>query len=88
MKFQMADSMVGVVRLPLALVLLQVGCASIAQVGATVGEAAGVITPQQGQSLIKVGQAADKTFADITPEQEYYIGRAVGATDRQQVQGL
>ena len=64
----------------LVLVLLQAGCASIAQVGATVGEAAGVITPQQGQSLIKVGQAADKTFADITPEQEYYIGRAVGAT--------
>jgi predicted Zn-dependent protease len=62
------------------LLVLQVGCASIAQVGATVGEAAGVITPQQGQSLIKVGQAADKTFADITPEQEYYIGRAVGAT--------
>jgi predicted Zn-dependent protease len=64
----------------LALLVLQAGCASIAQVGATVGEAAGVITPQQGQSLIKVGQAADKTFADITPEQEYYIGRAVGAT--------
>jgi len=64
----------------LGLVVLQAGCASLAQVGATVGEAAGVITPQQGQSLIKVGQAADKTFADITPEQEYYIGRAVGAT--------
>jgi predicted Zn-dependent protease len=31
------------------------------------------------QSLFKVGQAVAKTFQDITPEQEYYIGRAVGA---------
>jgi predicted Zn-dependent protease len=56
------------------------GCATMANVGATVGEAAGVITPQQGQSMRRVGEAADKTFADITPEQEYYLGRAVGAT--------
>jgi predicted Zn-dependent protease len=56
------------------------GCASIAQVGAGIGEAAGVITPQQAQSIVKVGVAAEKTFSDITPEQEYYIGRAVGAT--------
>ncbi len=63
-----------------ALLLGQAGCASLATVGAAVGEAAGVITPEQGQSMIRVGQAADKTFADITPEQEYYIGRAVGAT--------
>jgi beta-barrel assembly-enhancing protease len=31
------------------------------------------------QSALKVGQAVAKTFQDITPEQEYYIGRAVGA---------
>jgi predicted Zn-dependent protease len=30
-------------------------------------------------SLVKVGTAVAKTFEDITPEQEYYIGRAVGA---------
>lgn len=56
------------------------GCSTVANVGATLGETAGVITPQQGQSIRKVGEAAEKTFADITPEQEYYIGRAVGAT--------
>lgn len=56
------------------------GCATVANIGATVGEAAGVITPAQGQSMRRVGEAADKTFADITPEQEYYIGRTVGAT--------
>lgn len=63
-----------------AFAVLQAGCASLATVGAAVGEAAGVITPEQGKSMIRVGEAADKTFADITPEQEYYIGRAVGAT--------
>lgn len=31
-------------------------------------------------SLGKVGKAVSKTFEDITPEQEYYIGRAVAAT--------
>lgn len=56
------------------------GCATVANVGASIGETAGVLTPQQGQSIRKVGEAAEKTFADITPEQEYYIGRAVGAT--------
>jgi predicted Zn-dependent protease len=60
--------------------MLTAGCATMANVGATIGETAGVITPQQGQSIRKVGEAAEKTFADITPEQEYYIGRAVGAT--------
>lgn len=80
MKLQIANVRWLMVAFVATLAVLHVGCASLAQVGATVGEAAGVITPQQGQSLIKVGQAADKTFADITPEQEYYIGRAVGAT--------
>ena len=31
------------------------------------------------QSAMKVGKAVAKTFQDITPEQEYYVGRAVGA---------
>ncbi|MCZ7592691.1 MAG: M48 family metalloprotease [Kiritimatiellae bacterium] len=60
--------------------LLLSGCSTIANVGAVVGETAGVITPQQGDSIRKTGEAVEKTFADITPEQEYYIGRAVGAT--------
>jgi predicted Zn-dependent protease len=56
------------------------GCATIADVAATVGEATGQISAEQGQSIRRVGEAADKTFQDITPEQEYYIGRSVGAT--------
>jgi len=60
--------------------LLASGCASVAKVGASLGEATGVITPQQAQSIVKSAEAVDKTMEDITPEQEYYIGRAVGAT--------
>lgn len=60
--------------------LINAGCATVANVTSAVGEAAGVITPEQGQSIRRVGEAAEKTFADITPEQEYYIGRSVGAT--------
>jgi len=74
-------------RLPLVVlpaVMLAVGlssgCASITRVGASVGQATGVITPQQADSMIKSADAVEKTFQDITPEQEYYIGRSVGAT--------
>jgi len=56
------------------------GCATVAQVGATVGQATGVMTPQQADSLVKSAEAVEKTFKDITPEQEYFIGRSVGAT--------
>ena len=30
--------------------------------------------------MTKSAQAIEKTFQDITPQQEYYIGRAVAAT--------
>jgi predicted Zn-dependent protease len=64
----------------LAVLLSASGCASISKGVADIGQAAGVITPQQADSIKKSGAAIDKTFEDITPEQEYYIGRAVGAT--------
>lgn len=32
------------------------------------------------KTTVKVGKAVSKTFEDITPEQEYYIGRAVAAS--------
>ena len=57
-----------------------VGCASVAKVVADAGQAAGVITPDQAKSITKSAEAVEKTFQDITPEQEYYIGRSVAAT--------
>jgi len=64
----------------IGIAVLNTSCASLAKVGAAVGQATGTMTPQQADSLVKSAEAVEKTFEDITPEQEYYIGRAVGAT--------
>jgi predicted Zn-dependent protease len=56
--------------------ILQSGCATVAQIG----QAAGVVTPEQAQSMVKTGEAFGKALGQITPEQEYYVGRAVGAS--------
>jgi predicted Zn-dependent protease len=45
----------------------------------SVGVASGMISTSQAGSVTKSIQAVTKTFEDFTPEQEYYIGRAVGA---------
>ncbi len=54
-------------------------CVSIAEAGSGIAAASGVITTDQAASITKVAGAVEKTFEDITPEQEYYIGRSVGA---------
>ena len=56
------------------------GCSAVSRVGGAVGQATGVMTPQQSEALVRSAEVAEKTFQDITPEQEYYIGRAVAAT--------
>jgi predicted Zn-dependent protease len=64
----------------LTLALLPTGCSTVAEYSTMAGQAAGVITEQQAQSINRTAAAAEKTFQDITPEQEYYIGRSVAAT--------
>ena len=39
----------------------------------------GTLTEEEAKSLTRVGKAVAKTFQDFTPEQEYYVGRTVGA---------
>ncbi len=56
------------------------GCSTVTQVGTMVGQAAGVVNADQAEAINKSAQAVEKTFQDITPEQEYYIGRSVTAT--------
>ena len=65
-----------------------VGCSTVAEVATGIGQGAGVITPQQAESINKSAQAIEKTFQDITPEQEYYIGRSVAATVLDHVQAV
>jgi predicted Zn-dependent protease len=60
--------------------VLASGCSTVSQVGGMVGQAAGVMNADQAEALNKSAQAVEKTFQDITPEQEYYIGRSVAAT--------
>ena len=52
---------------------------AVTDIGTTVGVASGVITQTQAESIAKSAKAVAKTFEDFTPEQEYYIGRTVGA---------
>ena len=56
--------------------LITVGCSTVARVG----RATGVVTPQQAEAIVKTGESFGKALEQITPEQEYYVGRAVGAT--------
>jgi beta-barrel assembly-enhancing protease len=56
------------------------GVKSVAQMATVVDPDAKYISGQQASSIEKSAEAVGKTFEDITPEQEYYIGRAVAAT--------
>jgi predicted Zn-dependent protease len=60
------------------LIILIPGCKTTdAIVG--IGVSTGVITEAQGDSISKTSKAVARSFEDFTPEQEYYIGRSVGA---------
>jgi len=56
-----------------------VGCASVAKFATEVAEATGNIDEEEAESLHRGIDALDLTFKGISPEQEYYIGRAVAA---------
>ncbi len=63
--------------------LLPAGCRTLQQLGAgaaDIAAATGAITSDQAASIKRGSEAVIKTFEDLTPEQEYYIGRAVAAT--------
>lgn len=65
-----------------ALAALLAGCETMGQiteVGSNIAASTGLISHDQAASLTRSGHAVAKTFTDITPEQEYYIGRTVGA---------
>ena len=83
MKNIRASKWIGVAVLLAATLWMVTGCETVNQVvgaAADVAAAGGVITADQAESTKRVGTAVTKTFQDITPEQEYYIGRTVAAT--------
>ncbi len=59
-----------------------IGCAVVEKattLATAVGEATGTITREQGESIRKSTAAVAKVWKISLPEQEYYIGRTVGA---------
>jgi predicted Zn-dependent protease len=56
------------------------GCSSLSQLATNVAQDQGMIDEKQSASINRSVAAVEKSFQDLTPEQEYYIGRAVAAT--------
>lgn len=57
-----------------------IACTTLAEIGTEIGVESGAITEEQAVSINRTAAAIEKTWQDITPEQEYYIGRSVAAT--------
>jgi predicted Zn-dependent protease len=49
------------------------------RVATAIGEQTGLISSDHGESIRKSAAAVSRSLEDFTPEQEYYIGRAVAA---------
>jgi predicted Zn-dependent protease len=83
LKFRISNSQLPVAGVALMSGLLAVvlfsGCADVSEAGAGIAQATGVISSDQAQSITRGAQAVEKSWQDLTPEQEYYIGRAVVA---------
>ena len=73
----------GIALAAVALAWLAAGCETVNKITAGAADIAagtGLMTSDQAESAKRVSGAVTKTFQDITPEQEYYIGRTVAAT--------
>jgi len=52
---------------------------AMTDLGTSIGKSVGMISDSQADSISKSSKAVTRSFEDFTPEQEYYIGRTVGA---------
>lgn len=83
MKANFKMKSLGLAALLVSIVWLAAGCESMNQLtelGTGIAVATGTISTNEAASINRTTQAVTKTFQDITPEQEYYIGRTVAAT--------
>ena len=68
--------------LPLIVLLSLTSCQtmdSAASIAAAIGQGTGVINKSQAESIRKTSKAVSRSAEEFTPEQEYYLGRSVGA---------
>ena len=64
----------------IAILPLTSGCVTaLTKIGTTVAVAAGAMDPQHANSLNKTVEAGSKAAEQITPSQEYWVGRSVSA---------
>ncbi|MCX7010273.1 MAG: M48 family metalloprotease [Kiritimatiellaeota bacterium] len=80
MKFQISNFKFQIFAALLSFVIVLAGCTTVTKMTTGVLQATGTINQQQADSINRSAEAVEKTFKDITPEQEYYIGRSVAAT--------
>ena len=69
----------GIIFLTLTAVIGCVAVETVTTIATKVGVQAGAISKSQGESIRRSTAAVSKSMEDFTPEQEYYIGRSVGA---------
>lgn len=55
------------------------GMGDLAALGSNIAAGAGIISQNQADSITRSARAVERSAEDITPEQEYYIGRTIGA---------
>lgn len=68
--------------LPLIALLSLASCQTmetVADVATVIGQGTGAISASQANSIRRTTKAVSRSAEDFTPEQEYYIGRSVGA---------
>jgi len=63
----------------IAVVLSLSGCQAVKQGAADLIASTGKVSQEDAQSIVKTAEVLRSTFADITEEEEYYIGRATAA---------
>jgi predicted Zn-dependent protease len=68
-----------ILAVSLLMSVLFCGCGEMGEVGAEIGRATGVLTDSEAESVKRGAAAVEKSWQNLTPEQEYYIGRAVAA---------
>jgi predicted Zn-dependent protease len=63
----------------LAATLALAGCQAVKQGAADIIASTGKVSQEDAQAIVKTADVLRSTFADITEEEEYYIGRATAA---------
>jgi len=63
----------------IATAALLAGCQAVKQGAADLIASTGKVSPEDAKALVKTAEVLRSTFADITEEEEYYIGRATAA---------